>query len=212
MPKPIFPVNFADQAPKARIVQYNKKRYSIRLEPVFWRALEMVAKDHDLKVGRFIGKLETIYQGPNFSSFLRVFCMVSAERHLAAAEADASKDTLLSIINASPSPAALVALDMTIISSNNSFYNWVGEDKQSLEGSSINKLFQMRTRGLFQDNLKELLSAQIPHIDARIIRMVPGKVITAQARMVRASLPNQKRQHLVIWIASAPRLAASRTS
>jgi predicted DNA-binding ribbon-helix-helix protein len=212
MPKPIFPVNFADQAPKARIVQYNKKRYSIRLEPVFWRALEMVAKDHDLKVGRFIGKLETIYQGPNFSSFLRVFCMVSAERHLAAVEADASKDTLLSIINASPSPAALVALDMTIISSNNSFYNWVGEDKQSLEGSSINKLFQMRTRGLFQDNLKELLSAQIPHIDARIIRMVPGKVITAQARMVRASLPNQKRQHLVIWIASAPRLAASRTS
>ncbi|WP_085900615.1 ribbon-helix-helix domain-containing protein [Kiloniella majae] len=212
MPKPIFPVNFADQAPKARIVQYNKKRYSIRLEPVFWRALEMVASDHDLKVGKFIGKLETIYQGPNFSSFLRVFCMISAERHLAAAEADTNKDTLLSIINASPSPAALIAQDMTIISSNNAFYNWIGEDKYALEGSSINKLFQLRTRGLLQDNLKELLTAQIEHIDARIIRMIPGKVITAQARMVRANLFNQKKQHLVIWIASAPRVASPRPS
>ncbi|KLN60134.1 hypothetical protein WH96_13155 [Kiloniella spongiae] len=212
MPKPIFPVNFADQAPKARIVQYNKKRYSIRLEPVFWRALEMVANDHDLKVGKFIGKLETIYQGHNFSSFLRVFCMISAERHLAAAETDTNKDTLLSIINASPSPAALMAQDMTIISSNSAFYNWIGEDKYALEGSSINKLFQLRTRGLLQDNLKELLTAQIPHIDARIIRMIPGKVITAQARIVRASLPNQKKQHLVIWIASAPRITPPKPS
>ncbi|WP_120496432.1 ribbon-helix-helix domain-containing protein [Kiloniella sp. EL199] len=211
MPKPIFPVNFADQAPKARIVQYNKKRYSIRLEPVFWRALEMVASDHDLKVGKFIGKLETIYQGPNFSSFLRVFCMISAERHIASAEADTNKDTLLSIINASPSPAALIAQDMTIIASNNAFYNWIGEDKYALEGSSINKLFQLRTKGLLQDNLKELLTAQTTHIDARVIRMIPGKVITAQARMVRASLFKQKKQNIVIWIASAPRLASPRS-
>lgn len=208
MPKPILPVNFADQAPKARIVQYNKKRYSIRLEPVFWRALEAVASEHELKVGKFIGKLETIYEGPNFSSFLRVFCMVSAERQLASAEVDTHKDTLVSIINASPSPAALIAQDMTIVSSNNAFYSWLGEDKHALEGTTINKLFQLRTKGLLKDSLSELLSLQINHIDARIIRMIPGKVITAQARMVRASLFNHKKQYLVIWIASAPRIAA----
>ncbi|MFD2207738.1 ribbon-helix-helix domain-containing protein [Kiloniella antarctica] len=211
MPKPLLPVNFADQSPKARVVQYNKKRYSIRLEPVFWRALEQVANDHDLKIGKFIGKLETIYQGPNFSSFLRVFCMISAERHLAAAETDTHKNTVLSIIEASPSPAALLTSDMTIASCNNAFYNWLGETSIALEGSNITKLFQLRTKGLLQSGLDELMQTVVQHLDARIIRVVPGKVITAQARMVRASLFNHKKQYIVIWIASSPRLAAAKT-
>jgi len=65
-----------EQAPKPRIVQYNNRRYSIRLEPVFWRALETLAERNQMRLGKFIAELEETYQGKNFSSFLRVFSML----------------------------------------------------------------------------------------------------------------------------------------
>ncbi|MEH6632821.1 MAG: PAS domain-containing protein [Halopseudomonas aestusnigri] len=138
--------------------------------------------------------------------------MISAERHLAAAETDTHKNTVLSIIEASPSPSALLTSDMNIVSCNNSFYNWLGETSIALEGSNITKLFQLRTKGPLQSGLDELSKTVIQHLDARIIRVVPGKVITAQARMVRASLFNHKKQYIVIWIASSPRIASPKTT
>ncbi len=137
--------------------------------------------------------------------------MISAERHLAAAETDTHKNTVLSIIEASPSPAALLSADMTIVSCNNAFYNWLGETSRALEGSNITKLFQLRTKGQLHIGLNELMQTTIENLDARIVRVIPGKVITAQARMVRASLFNHKKQYIVIWIASSPRLSALKT-
>ncbi|MCZ4282967.1 ribbon-helix-helix domain-containing protein [Kiloniella laminariae] len=210
MPRSILPVNFADQAPKARVVQYNKKRYSIRLEPVFWRALEHAAMEHGLKLGKFIGKLELVYQGPNFSSFLRVFCMISSERRLAGADIAPNKSIILSLLDASPSPAALLSEDLTIISCNNAFYNWLGETNIGIEGANITRLFQLRSKGPFLENVKDLQESRLRNLDARIIRMIPGKVITAQARLVKASILNHKKQYMVIWVASTPRMAISR--
>ena len=43
-----------DQTPKPRIVQYRGRRYSIRLEPVFWQSLEALAEGQGKRLGRLV--------------------------------------------------------------------------------------------------------------------------------------------------------------
>lgn len=210
MSKPELPANFADQTPKPRVVQHNKKRYSIRLEPVFWRALEHLAEHRKMRLGKFIGQLEDIYQGQNFSSFLRVFCMVEAEKALADSLLRPEQDTIEPLLEASPSPAALLADDMTIVSCNDAFYDWLGEEKLYLEGSSVTKYFQIRTKGNLQEAWRTLMDDSASRLEARILRVVPGRVTTAHARIVRTHGIRKDAAFAVIWIISAPRLAASR--
>ncbi len=38
------------EQPRPRIVQYNKRRYSVRLESVFWRTLEDTAQTRGLPI------------------------------------------------------------------------------------------------------------------------------------------------------------------
>ncbi len=42
------------QTPKPRIVQYQNRRYSIRLEPVFWQTLDSLAEREGIRLGSFI--------------------------------------------------------------------------------------------------------------------------------------------------------------
>ena len=51
--RPDAPVKEAE-SPKPRIVQYRNRRYSVRLEPVFWHALERLAEQSDMRLGRYI--------------------------------------------------------------------------------------------------------------------------------------------------------------
>ena len=41
--------------PQQRIVQADGRRYSLRLEPEFWSALERAAKDRGVRLGRLVG-------------------------------------------------------------------------------------------------------------------------------------------------------------
>ena len=63
---------YDSQSPRPRILQFNKRRYSIRLEPIFWRVLEDLSQRRSMRLGQFVAELEQSYRGRNFSSFLRV--------------------------------------------------------------------------------------------------------------------------------------------
>ena len=59
-----------NQSPKPRIVQYQNRRFSVRLEPVYWQALERLADRATMRLGQLIARLAAGYPGGNFSSFL----------------------------------------------------------------------------------------------------------------------------------------------
>lgn len=48
-----------DQAREPRVVQFGGRRYSIRLEAVFWRVLERLAAGRQMRLGKLIGELAT---------------------------------------------------------------------------------------------------------------------------------------------------------
>ena len=46
----------AAQMPKPRVVQHRGRRYSIRLESVFWKFLEYLAGRQGVRLGRYIAR------------------------------------------------------------------------------------------------------------------------------------------------------------
>jgi predicted DNA-binding ribbon-helix-helix protein len=87
---------FASQSPESyafetRSIRLNGQSTSIRLERLFWRLLEQIAKSEGLSVPRFISTLhrEVLLlwgEVPNFTSHLRCICVVAIEKRRAQLE------------------------------------------------------------------------------------------------------------------------------
>ena len=88
----------AAQAPKPRVVQYRGRRYSIRLETVFWKFLEYLAERRNIRLGRYIAGLAGAHDGNNLSSYLRVVCMLEAQRSVAETALGAAHGSLLALV------------------------------------------------------------------------------------------------------------------
>ncbi|MDI4641963.1 ribbon-helix-helix domain-containing protein [Rhodoblastus acidophilus] len=89
---------FASQNPdsyafETRSIRLNGQSTSIRLEKIFWRILEQIARTQDMSVPRFISTLHGEILGlwgevANFTSHLRCICLVALERGPEAAAPD----------------------------------------------------------------------------------------------------------------------------
>ena len=72
--------DLAGEQSRPRIIQYNKKRFALRLEHVFWDGLETIARRRHIRLGRLIADLADTYHGVNFSSYIRAYVMADARR------------------------------------------------------------------------------------------------------------------------------------
>ncbi len=191
------------QAPRPRILQFNKRRYSIRLEPVFWRVLEDLAERRDLRLGEFIARLEDGYGGRNFSSFLRVFCMLEIEKLLARAELAVGRNSLLDLVASCPTPGLLLSRYRTIITHNQAFSEWLGPTAGSIAGADLTSLVQVRTRRSLNDVWLDMIVGQESRIDARVLYVAPGRVNAAQATLVALNSEVDNEFYAVMWLTAA---------
>lgn len=192
-----------EQDPKPRIVQFNNRRYSIRLEPVFWRALETLAERNQLRLGKFIAQLEETYQGKNFSSFLRVYSMLDAERGLAEGRLSDGRASLLDLIEACPAPGVVLSHDRTIIACNAAFTAWLGKPESPVVGSALTAVLQVRTRRSLNEVWQDMIDGVSPSIDARILHVAPGRVSTAQGRILALPSADPMTFYSVMWLTIA---------
>ncbi len=135
-----------NQYPKPRVVQYRRRRYSIRLEPAFWQSLERLAAREGMRLGRFVADLSDGYRGVNFASYLRVICMLQSELALADARLQPTSGTLLDVVMACDSPGLLLSRERTLVAYNDSFVEWLGPSETSLTGADLTSVVQVRTR------------------------------------------------------------------
>ena len=110
-----------DQSPKPRIVQYQNRRFSVRLEPIYWQVLERMADRAAIRLGQLIARLAADYPGGNFSSFLRVYSMLDAERRLAQQQMEPNYNSLLDLVKTCPNPGVILSRYRSIIGSNDAF-------------------------------------------------------------------------------------------
>ncbi len=189
-----------EQEPRPRIVQFNNRRYSIRLEPVFWRALETLAERNQVRLGKFIAELEETYQGKNFSSFLRVFSMLDAERGLAEGRLGDGRASLLDLVEACPTPGVVLSHDRTIIACNTAFTGWLGKPYSPVVGSDLTAVLQVRTRRSLNEVWQDMVNGDAAAIDARILHVAPGRVSTAQGRILALPSNDPLSFYSVMWL------------
>lgn len=189
-----------NQSPKPRIVQYQNRRFSVRLEPVYWQALERLADRATMRLGQLIARLATTYPGGNFSSFLRVYCMLDAERRLAQHQMEPNYSSLLDLVKTCPNPGLILSRYRSIIGFNEAFQNWLGPLDTPINGANLTSVIQVRTRNSLNDVWQQMLSGRIQRADARILYVAPGRVNAAQANFVALHAERGDEFYAVMWL------------
>lgn len=190
----------AAQQPKPRVVQHQGRRYSIRLESVFWKFLEYLAGRQEVRLGRYIANLAATYRGNNLSSYLRVVCMLEAERSVAEAILDPTRDSLLALVRDCPSPGIVVSRSRTILGYNTAFAHWLGSGPRVLAGSELSDVLQLRTSVSLNEVWTDMVTGAQGTIKAHVLRLSPGRVSAAQATIVPLRSDAGDGFYAVLWL------------
>lgn len=196
------------QAPKPRIVQHKNRRYSIRLEPVFWQSLERLAEGRRLRLGQFVAELANQYRGNNFASHLRVVCMLEGERSLAQASLQPTAENLLDVVMACASPGLLLSRYRTIIAHNDSFLAWLGLPDRQFAGADLTSVIQVRTRRPLNDLWLDMIAGNLANADANVLFVEPGRVVAAAAKMLALHAPQSDDFYAIMWLSANKRSAS----
>ncbi len=199
------------QTPKPRIVQYQNRRYSIRLEPVFWQVLENLSEREGMRLGRFIAELAARYNGNNFASHLRVISMVESERALAQSSLLPTQDNILGVVRACASPGLVLSRYRTILAHNDGFLEWLGAPEESLAGADLTSVIQVRTRRPLNDLWLDMVAGNVASAEANVLRVEPGRVIAAAAKLLGLHPRDSEGFYAVMWL-SATRKPSSEPS
>lgn len=195
-----------NQDPKPRIVQYANRRYSIRLEPVFWLMLERLAEHRQMRLGRLVAELEEAYDGRNFASHLRVMCMIEAERALAAASLQSgAQGNVLDLVDACPSPGLVLSRYRTILAVNDAFADWLGGREKAPTGSDLTSIVQVRTRRPLNEVWLDLVVGKLNGVEANVLLVEPGRAVAATGRLVALHPAGGREFYAVLWLALAKR-------
>ena len=199
------PSAFLNQTPRPRIVQYRNKRYSVRLEPIYWQTLEVLADRRRMRLGRFVAELAENYEGPNFSSYLRVFCMLEGEQALARETLGPTHHGLLDVVINCPNPGLILSRYRTVIAYNTSFGDWLGPADIAVIGAELTTLIQVRTRRSLNDVWQDLISGREPKADAKLLYVAPGRVNAAQATILALRSQTYQEFYAVMWLSPQSR-------
>lgn len=194
------PPALLNQTPKPRIVQYRNRRYSVRLEPIYWQTLEVLAERQRMRLGRFVAELAESYEGPNFSSFLRVFCMLEGEQALARETLGPTHHGLLDVVTHCPNPGLILSRYRTVIAYNRAFGEWLGPANVAVIGAELTSLVQVRTRRSLNDVWQDLISGREARADAKLLYVAPGRVNAAQATVLALRSQVYQEFYAVMWL------------
>ncbi len=198
------------QAPKPRIVQFRNRRYSVRLEPIYWQVLETLAKRQGKRLGQFVADLAEAFTGQNFSSFLRVHCMLETEKELAAHHLDAAHPGLLNVVAACPAPGLVLSRFRTVIGFNDAFAEWLGPVDVALTGAELTSIVQVRTQAPLNAVWQGMVQGEQASADARILYVVPGRVNAAKARILALHSADGEEFYAVMWLTVSGPVATGR--
>jgi len=201
------PSSLQNQAPRPRIVQYRNKRYSVRLEPIYWQTLEVLAERQRVRLGRFVAELAEGYDGQNFSSFLRVFCMLEGEQALARETLGPTHHGLLDVVTNCPNPGLILSRYRTVIAYNSAFGEWLGPADVAVVGAELTTLVQVRTRRSLTEVWQDLVSGREPRADAKLLYVAPGRVNAAQATILALRSQTYQEFYAVMWLSVQSRRA-----
>lgn len=190
----------AEELFKARVVQWNHRRYSLRLEPVFWRALEYQAAARAIRLNQLVGQIAQGADGGNLASHLRCYCLAQAERQAGEATLSPQRRDLLALFDQSPSPAVLLGENGAIRRLNARFAaRFEGGDARFL-GKSFLRTFRIQTGEPLSRVWHEFADGRQEPLPGRLAHIVKGRVTSASIKLQPIAARRPERFNIVVWI------------
>jgi predicted DNA-binding ribbon-helix-helix protein len=179
-----------------RILQLEGKRYSLRLEHEFWAALEAIASRRKLRLNHLVAEIASHRPSEsNLSSTLRVFCLAEMERATAGRSLALEGASVTALIEAAPTPGLLVDADQIVLAANDSFLRWSGLTRPLLLRQKLATRFRVQGASSFDG----LWSRPIKEEETRIVGIMPGRVLAAEATLVPMHSARGRRL-CVVWV------------
>lgn len=195
---------FKVEPPKPKIYQYQGQRYAIRLEPVFLRTIDSLAREWGIKSNALIASLKTLHKGKNFSSFIRSFCMAEAEKKLSGLDAMDSFDNLRFFMENCPIPGLLLTEERVITFANQAFFSWVDTPDLAIREKEFHTLFDIRDNQSIRELLNRLIYGVQKQASLSITYSGKTPALSATASFIPYTNQQTDRYHFIVWIKTAP--------
>jgi predicted DNA-binding ribbon-helix-helix protein len=185
-----------------RILQFDGRRYSLRLEPDFWTALEAIAERRKQRLNRLVAEIAMQRAaGANLSSALRVFCLAEIQRGALSRPLPADRTSLLALAESAPLPCLVFCGDQKILTLNHAFARWVGVPRERLLGEPVLRHFLFPTiRSLAEMWAGFPRDAALPQV-VPLISIEPGRLLTTNAKLT--PVPGARGRPLwLVWLLS----------
>lgn len=204
----MFNENFLSIQPKPRIVQYNKRRYAIRLERVFWRFLEKLAKKRKMRLGKLISKLSESHTGKNLSSYVRAYCMVEAERELMQEHLSLIGTDAVDILKSCPVPGFILSHDLKILDYNLALTQWLGDTVSGgIQQYDLTDIFDPRVTRPVSETMALMQEGKLKQTQMQLVQRLEGKASrSAKSTWLALMPPKTKNFYCLVWLSSAPAL------
>jgi len=181
-----------------RILQLDGKRYSLRLEHEFWAALEAIASRRKLRLNHLVAEIASHRPSDsNLSSILRVFCLGEMERATAGRSLALDGPSITALVEAAPMPGLLLDADQIVLAANEAFLHWSGVKRALLLRQKLATRFRLQGASSFDG----LWSRPIKEEETRIVGVMPGRVLAAEAKLVPMQSVRGRRL-CVLWVAA----------
>lgn len=184
-----------------RIVQAGGRRFSIKLEAGFWRALQDAAQDRQIRLNHLVAALAQ-QQAPtgNLASRLRVFCLAALRGRLTSATYAASRTSLLAVIDGSPAPCMMVSANQIVLAVNKGFRSWFGPGIDQEIGRPMRRAFRFKGRRPIEEVWADFDQGRIAEESARMINFAPGRVLAANVTLSPVALSSKIRFVCLVWL------------
>lgn len=129
-------------SPHFRAVNSRGVRRGLRLENIFWTAIEQISSRQGISVGGYFEKVEgEVTSEAGFSSRIRSAVVNDLVQRLDAIEVANSRERVFALVQASPGPTFLLSSDKKIVKYNPAFFSFI--QSRSSESASVEMLRNM---------------------------------------------------------------------
>lgn len=197
---------------RLRIVQYRGKRFSLRLEEVFWDMLERIARRRHMRLGQLIAQLAAHYDGVNFSSYIRVYAQAEAQREISRHDIHLSPFDIVDILRNCPAPGLLIQHNRTIIEANHALFQWLGKNAPVLRLQNFDSIFEPRVTRPLNETMDMLYDGLLKRTQIQIAYTPPPTEDTQnpQPRAALATFHGFHNPHgafyCLVWLTASPAL------
>ena len=172
-----------------RVLQVERRRYSVRLEEAYWDVLEEIAQKSHARLAEVIDDVAMEAEGQaSLTAALRLRCLAFLRQECKTQTGRAASTigssgrygaSLDNLVAANPAPSLLIAHDGKILRANTAFQNWSGVKADALTGQPYDWFFQLRLADSFDDAINRLAHGSDGYLMARISYIAPGRVVVA---------------------------------